>query len=321
MLCYVKRILVTGGAGFIGSNFIHFLFSEEAREYGEFRISVLDDLTYAGRFENIGMFVESGLVRFEKCDVRNLDAVRKCVADADIVIHMAAESHVDRSIEFPTIFAETNIIGTLNVLMAVKEFGARLILVSTDEVYGSLETDFATEEYPLKPSSPYSASKASADLMALAFHKTFSLDLVITRCSNNYGKMQFPEKLIPVIITNLAANKKVPIYGEGKNVRDWIHVLDHCSGILAAAINGKSGEIYNFGDVDVLSNIDLVRKILNLMGKGIDSIEYVEDRKGHDFRYAIDSSKAKKQLGWNPKRNIDSSLEEIIDWYLEKNSI
>ena len=321
MLCYVKRILITGGAGFIGSNFIHFLFSEEAREYGEFRISVLDDLTYAGRFENIGMFVESGLVHFEKCDVRNLGAVRKCVADADIVIHMAAESHVDRSIEFPTIFAETNFIGTLNVLMAVKEFGARLVLVSTDEVYGSLETDFATEEYPLKPSSPYSASKASADLMALAFHKTFSLDLVITRCSNNYGKMQFPEKLIPVIITNLAANKKVPIYGEGKNVRDWIHVLDHCSGILAAAISGKSGEIYNFGDVDVLSNIDLVRKILPLMGKSIDSIEYVEDRKGHDFRYAIDSSKAKKQLGWNPKRNIDSSLEEIIDWYLEKNSI
>ena len=313
----MRRLLVTGGAGFIGSNFVHYLMNSDDAQSGGLQIIVLDALTYAGNLENLNGLLEKGKVRFVKGDVRNWQIVEDLVKNSDGVIHFAAESHVDRSISDPGIFIDTNVKGTLNLLEASKKYGKRMILVSTDEVYGSLDSGFAKEEDVLNPSSPYSASKASADLLALAYHRTYSLDVIITRCSNNYGVRQYPEKLIPLAIKRIIAGKKIPVYGQGSNIRDWIHVDDHCEGLYLALSKGSPGRIYNFGDVDQITNIEIVNQLLTIMNQSTDLIEFVEDRLGHDFRYAIDASRAKNELGWKAQKNLLSQLPTVVDWYLK----
>jgi dTDP-glucose 4,6-dehydratase len=314
----VHRLLVTGGAGFIGSNFIHFLMGKNGDSTRELEVTILDSLTYAGKMENLDTFLNMNEIRFIKGDVRNWELVQDLVEQSDEVIHFAAESHVDRSISNPGIFVDTNVKGTQNLLEACKNFGRRIVLVSTDEVYGSLELGFATESDSLNPSSPYSASKASADLLALAYYKTFGLDVIITRCSNNYGPRQHTEKLIPLTIKRSLSGQNIPIYGNGKNIRDWIHVEDHCLGIYLALTSGNAGSVYNFGDVEQATNLEIVKLILNLMNKSESLIEFVEDRPGHDFRYAIDSSLAKNFLGWKPKKRLKTDLIEVIEWYVNQ---
>ena len=314
----MRKILVTGGAGFIGSNLVHHLQTNSAMNSEKLEITVLDALTYAGNVDNLSGLPDPQMMKFFHGDVRDWDLVQRLVQENDEIFHLAAESHVDRSITNPGIFIETNVQGTLNILEASRKFSKRVLLVSTDEVYGSLATSFADEDYPLNPSSPYSASKASADLLAMSFYKTFDLDVVITRCSNNYGPRQYPEKLIPQSINKILMGKKIPIYGNGQNVRDWIHVEDHCSGLLLAMNKGKPGRIYNFGDVDKLTNIEVITQILSIMSTSSNLIEYVEDRLGHDYRYAINASRAKNELGWQPKEHLSKSLSKIIDWYRRK---
>lgn len=311
----VPKFLITGGAGFIGSNLVHYL-QNEAQEINKSpETTVFDSLTYAGNLKNLEGLRYPEKNRFIHADVNNIDAVNRAVEDCDAVFHLAAESHVDRSISNPAVFLETNVIGTLNILEAVRKYRKRLVLVSTDEVYGSLNEEFANEECPLDPSSPYSASKASADLLALSYAKTFGIDVVITRCSNNYGPRQFPEKLIPQTIKKIIANEKIPVYGNGENIRDWIHVDDHCSGLNLAMELGLTGNIYNFGDVDQVTNITIVKMLLAISNKPEDLIQFVTDRLGHDFRYAIDSTKAKRELGWVPMKSLQSNLESVVDWY------
>ena len=307
----MNRILVTGGAGFIGSNLVHFLQDKKGSSGDPLQITVLDSLTYAGRIKNL----EGSLFNFVQGDVRELNIVDSLVSKSDAIFHLAAESHVDRSIENPEIFIDTNVRGTLNVLEAAKRYSKRVVLISTDEVYGSLDTGFADEYYPIAPSSPYSASKASADLLALAYHKTYDLDVVITRCSNNFGPRQYPEKLIPLAINKILHNQHIPIYGTGLNVRDWIHVDDHCAGLYLALIRGKSGQVYNFGAEEQFTNIEIVKKLLDVLGKSFDLIDFVEDRSGHDFRYAIDSTRAKRELGWVPVRSLTNDLYKVVDYY------
>ena len=314
----MRKILITGGAGFIGSNLVHFLQNQSLLNSSPLEITVLDALTYAGDLVNLSGLPDPQMMEFVHGDVRDWDLVQKLVQENDEIFHLAAESHVDRSITNPGIFIETNVQGTLNILEASRKFARRVLLVSTDEVYGSLATGFADEDYPLNPSSPYSASKASADLLAISFYKTFGLDVVITRCSNNYGPRQFPEKLIPQSIQKILKGEKIPVYGNGQNVRDWIHVEDHCSGLLLAMSKGESGRIYNFGDVDKLANIQIIEMLLETAGGSIDLIEFVEDRLGHDFRYAINASRAKNELGWEPKENLSKNLSKIVDWYRRK---
>ena len=314
----MRKILVTGGAGFIGSNLVHHLQTNSAMNSEKLEITVLDALTYAGNVDNLSGLPDPQMMKFVHGDVRDWDLVQRLVQENDEIFHLAAESHVDRSITNPGIFIETNVQGTLNILEASRKFARRVLLVSTDEVYGSLASGFADEDYPLNPSSPYSASKASADLLAISFHKTFGLDAVITRCSNNYGPRQYPEKLIPQSINRILKGEKIPVYGNGQNVRDWIHVEDHCSGLLLAMSEGESGRIYNFGDVDKLANIQIIEMLLETTGGSIDLIEFVEDRLGHDFRYAINASRAKNELGWEPKENLSKSLSKIVDWYRRK---
>lgn len=284
----------------------------------ELEIVVLDLLTYAGNLNNLNGLTSPDRVRFVKGDVRDFATVEALVRDADAVFHLAAESHVDRSIADPSVFIDTNIKGTLNVLESAKISDKRVVLVSTDEVYGSLETGKANEDFQINPSSPYSASKASADLLAVAFHRTFGLDVVITRCSNNYGPRQYPEKLIPLTINKILTKQKIPVYGDGKNVRDWIHVDDHCSGLYLAMTLGKPGRIYNFGDVDKISNITIVKQLLDIMNESTDLIEFVEDRLGHDYRYAIDASRARDELGWKPQKTLLLDLPKVVDSYINK---
>lgn len=307
----MPKILVTGGAGFIGSNLVEYLLQHQI-EIDELEITVLDALTYAGNQDNLP---DSSQVTLVVGDVRNQELVEKLVSEADFVYHLAAESHVDRSIQSSRVFIETNVIGTLNILEGVRKFQKKLVLVSTDEVYGSIQSGFADETSRLNPSSPYSASKASADLLALSYFQTFGTHVVITRCANNYGPKQFPEKLIPLMISKALKGEKLPVYGDGSNIRDWIHVLDHCEGLVLAMKYGKPGQIYNFGNVEHVRNIDLVKRILALLEKSENLIEFVPDRLGHDFRYAISADRALKELSWSPKHNFEANLAETVNFY------
>lgn len=313
----MKNILVTGGAGFIGSNYINFILSVR----DDVRIINLDKLTYAGNLENLKKIENIKNYNFIKGDITNSELVDYLFFKYKIshVINFAAESHVDRSILGSGVFFQTNVIGTNVLLEASRKFGIEKFLqVSTDEVYGSLGKEgFFTEKTPIAPNSPYSSSKAGADLMALSFQHTFDLPVVITRCSNNYGPYQFPEKLIPLMIINALNNKKLPVYGDGMNVRDWIYVIDHNRAVEAAWENGKIGEVYNIGAEQEMTNIDIIKLILRQLGKSEDLIEYVKDRPGHDRRYAIDATKIKSELNWKPKFKFEEAIVKTIDWYLQ----
>jgi dTDP-glucose 4,6-dehydratase len=311
------RILVTGGAGFIGSNFVR----KFVNDPGISSITVLDSLTYAGNLANLESVSNSPKFTFIKGDVCDSEIVDQATQSIDLVVHFAAESHVDRSILDPSLFIKTNVLGTQNLLnFSMKNNVQRFIHISTDEVYGSILEGSWSEEWPVSPNSPYSASKAGSDLLALSYFRTFGFDVSVTRCSNNYGPYQYPEKVIPLFITNLIESKKIPIYGSGLNVRDWIHVDDHCDGIMKVILHGKPGEIYNFGGANELSNIQLAKKILLALGESQDQIEYVDDRKGHDLRYSVSSEKAEKQIGWSPKVLFENGLSETISWYRDNRS-
>ncbi len=313
----MKNILVTGGAGFIGSNFLNYLLSEE----NEYNVVNLDKLTYAGNLENLTAIENKKNYHFVKGDITNYELVNYVFEKFGItqVINFAAESHVDRSILGSEVFFRTNVIGTNVLLEAAKRFKVEKFLqVSTDEVYGSLgDTGLFTEQTPISPNSPYSSSKASADLMAMSFYHTYGLPVVITRCSNNYGPLQFPEKLIPLMIINALNDKKLPVYGDGMNVRDWIYVIDHNKAIRLVLEKGRVGEVYNVGASNELPNIEIVKLILKHLGKSENLIEYVKDRPGHDRRYAIDSSKIQSELGWAPEFKFEEAIVKTIDWYLE----
>ena len=314
------RILVTGGAGFIGSNYVRRIFDGTLK--GVTSVTVLDKLTYAGRLENLNSVMEEESFTFVKGDICDSQLVRGLVKDADAIVNFAAESHVDRSIGSASEFIRTNVAGVQNLLDAVISSGdaKRFLQVSTDEVYGSIQTGSWVEEDPLLPNSPYSASKAGAELLVRAYNRTHNVDTVITRCSNNYGPFHFPEKLIPLFITNMLEGKKVPIYGDGSNMRDWLHVDDHCQGIHAALQNGRTGEIYNIGGGVELSNLEITNKLLKIMGKNESEIEYVQDRKGHDFRYSVDWSKSLSELGYSPKIDFEEGIAQVARWYVENPS-
>ena len=308
------RILITGGAGFIGSNFARRIVDGTFSGFSS--ITVLDKLTYAGTLTNFSG-VPAGSYKFVEGDICNSELVEDLVKEHELVVNFAAESHVDRSISGAKEFVVTNILGTQTLLEAVKKSDVKTYLqVSTDEVYGSITKGSWPEDDPLLPNSPYAASKASADLICRSYFKTHGLDIRVTRCSNNYGRNQFPEKVIPLFVTNLIDNEKVPVYGSGTNVRDWLHVDDHCYGIYLALTKGKAGEIYNIGGGKELSNIELTKTILSFMGKNESSINYVDDRKGHDLRYSVDISKAIKELGYMPRNNWEDGLQQTIEWYL-----
>jgi len=316
------RILVTGGCGFIGSNFIRYILQHYKPAY----VTNVDVLTYAGNIANLEGVVEEHGERYEffKADIANADLMDALMTEHQFyaVINFAAESHVDRSINDPLNFIHTNVIGTSVLLECARRHGVqRFVQISTDEVYGSLgAAGRFTEQSPLDPSSPYSASKASADLLALASCKTYGQDVLVTRCSNNYGPYQFPEKLIPLMIIKALRDEPLPVYGDGKNVRDWIQVDDHCAGIVAALFEGKPGTVYNFGGNSEMVNLDLVRMILDRLGKPQSLISFVPDRLGHDRRYAIDSAFAQRELGWKPLRSFKEGLDETVQWYMDNPS-
>ena len=308
------KLLVTGGAGFIGSCFIRYMLGK----YPDYKIINLDALTYAGNLESLDDIKDNPNYRFVRGNICNFELVSMIMENVDAVINFAAESHVDRSITGPEIFVETNIKGTLNLLQCAKQSNIpRYIQISTDEVYGTLgETGYFTEETPLAPNSPYSASKASADLLVRSYFETYKMPVIITRCSNNYGPYQYPEKLIPFFISLLLRGEKVPVYGDGQNVRDWLYVYDHCSAIDAVLHNGRVGEVYNIGGNNEKSNLEITRLILKALDKGEDSIRFVDDRPGHDRRYAMCSDKIQNELGWHPSVTFEEGLNNTIDWYL-----
>jgi len=311
------NLLVTGGAGFIGSNFIRYILDK----YSDYRVINLDKLTYAGNLENLTGIDKDPRYAFEKGDICDKTRVQMCVVryEIDMIVHFAAESHVDRSILGASEFVQTNVVGINVLLEVVKELKIkRFLQVSTDEVYGSLgDSGLFTEETPLHPNSPYSASKASADMLALAYHHTFGLPIVMTRCSNNYGPYQFPEKLIPLMIANALNDKPLPVYGDGMNVRDWLHVKDHCSAIDTVLHKGRIGEVYNIGGNNEKPNIEIIKLILQNLNKPESLITYVKDRLGHDRRYAIDSSKIQKAVGWKPAYTFERGIAETIQWYVD----
>ena len=311
------RLLVTGAAGFIGSNFVRMIASGELKGFSS--VKVLDKLTYAGIKANLDLARSLIGYEFIQGDICDPTLVRDLISNVDAVINFAAESHVDRSIAGAGDFVQTNIVGVQVLLDAIKASGRqiRFLQVSTDEVYGSIEQGSWTEEWPLLPNSPYSASKAGGELMARSYNRTHGTDVVITRCSNNYGTHHFPEKLIPLFITNLIEGRKVPIYGTGQNVRDWLHVDDHCRGIYSVLMNGRSGEVYNIGGGRELTNNQITSLILKAMGVDISSIEYVEDRKGHDLRYSVDWTKINRELGYEPQVEFEDGLKQTINWYRE----
>lgn len=311
----MSKILVTGGAGFIGSNFVKYMLDK----YSDYEIINLDALTYCGNLENLKDIEDMDNYTFVKGDIRDKELVDDLVSKVDYVINFAAESHVDRSIEDPEIFIKSNVLGTQVLLNAAKNLGVeKYIQISTDEVYGTLgETGYFSETTPLQPNSPYSASKAGGDLITRAYFETFDLPINITRCSNNYGPYQFPEKLIPLMISNALEDKKLPIYGDGKNIRDWLHVYDHCQAIDLVLHEGKLGEVYNIGGHNERQNIQIVKLILEALGKDESLIEFVADRLGHDRRYAIDADKIRNELGWEPKYTFETGIKETIQWYLD----
>lgn len=312
------KILVTGGAGFIGGNFVYY----ELQTHPGDELVCLDKLTYAGNMETLGEAMRSPKFRFVKTDIADRDAVYGIFERErpDIVVNFAAESHVDRSIEDPALFLKTNVMGTQVLLDACRKYGTgRFHQVSTDEVYGDLPLDrpdlFFTEKMPLHASSPYSASKASADLLALAYYRTFGVPVSISRCSNNYGPYHFPEKLIPLMIVSALGGKPLPVYGEGKNVRDWLYVQDHCSAVDLIIREGRAGEVYNIGGHNERTNLQVVRAIAEILGRG--EITFVKDRPGHDLRYAIDPAKIHEELGWYPETKFEDGLKRTVAWYLE----
>lgn len=314
------KIVVTGGAGFIGGNFVHYML----HKYNDYKIIVVDNLTYAGNMETLDNVKDNGNFLFYKIDIADREAVYEMFQKEhpDIVVNFAAESHVDRSIENPEIFLRTNVIGTAVLMDACRKYGIkRYHQVSTDEVYGDLPLDrpnlFFTEETPIHASNPYSSSKASADLLVGAYHRTYGLPTTISRCSNNYGPYHFPEKLIPLIIINALNNKKLPVYGTGENVRDWLYVEDHCRAIDLIIHNGKVGEVYNIGGHNERTNISVVKTILRELGKSENLIEFISDRKGHDMRYAIDPTKIHNELEWLPTTTFDEGIKNTVKWYLE----
>ena len=311
------KVLITGGAGFIGSNFVRIVFDKSFSAISS--VVVLDKLTYAGNKENLSTVKDQPNYHFLQGDICDSKLVTSLISDVDAVVNFAAESHVDRSISGASDFVQTNIVGVQVLLDAIKASGKkiRFLQVSTDEVYGSIESGSWTEEWPLQPNSPYSASKASGELLARSYNRTHGMDVVITRCSNNYGTHHFPEKLIPLFITNLIEGKKVPVYGTGKNVRDWLHVDDHCRGIYSVLMKGKSGDVYNIGGGRELTNNEITSLILEAMGADESSIEYVEDRKGHDLRYSVDWTKINRELGYEPQVMFEDGLKETINWYRE----
>lgn len=313
------KILVTGGAGFIGGNFVHYM----VNKYPEDEIVNLDLLTYAGNLETLKPVEEKKNYRFIKGDIADRPFIMELFQKEkfDIVINFAAESHVDRSISDPSIFVQTNVMGTVVLLDACRAYGVkRFHQVSTDEVYGDLPLDrpdlFFTEETPLHTSSPYSSSKASADLFVMAYYRTYGMPVTISRCSNNYGPYQFPEKLIPLMISRALAEEPLPVYGKGENIRDWLHVLDHCIAIDLIIRNGKEGEVYNIGGHNERTNLQVVKTIIKALNKSEDLIQYVTDRPGHDQRYAIDPTKMEKEIGWKPIYTFDTGIQETIEWYL-----
>ena len=313
-------VFVTGGAGFIGSNFIFYMMEK----HPEYRIVCLDKLTYAGNLKTLNSVLDKPNFRFAKVDICDREKIYGLFEEEspDLVINFAAESHVDRSIENPSVFLETNIIGTSVLMDACRKYGnIRFHQVSTDEVYGDLPLDrpdlLFTEKTPIHTSSPYSSSKAAADLLAMAYYRTYGLPVTISNCSNNYGPYQFPEKLIPLMIINCLNNKPLPVYGEGLNVRDWLYVEDHCKAIDLIVHRGRIGEVYNVGGHNEMKNIDIVKLIIKALGKSEDLITYVTDRKGHDLRYAIDPSKIHGELGWSPETKFENGIRKTIKWYLE----
>jgi dTDP-glucose 4,6-dehydratase len=311
------KLLVTGGAGFIGSNLVRLL----RRERPDWTVVNLDKLTYAGNAESLAGLREDPQHVFVRGDIANAELVEHLLRGhgIDAILNLAAESHVDRSILGPGIFVETNVSGTQVLLECARQAKVkRFVQISTDEVYGSLgATGRFSESSPLKPSSPYSASKAAADLLALAYGHTFGMDVVVTRCSNNYGPYQFPEKLIPLMIANALEGKRLPVYGDGMQVRDWIHVEDHCRALLAALEKGRSGEVYNVGSDNEWPNLMIVSRLLDVLGKPRELIEHVKDRPGHDRRYAIDAAKAHAELGWAPRISFSEGLQQTVDWYVK----
>ena len=314
------KMIITGGAGFIGSNFIFYM----RKQHPEYDLICVDKLTYAGNLGTLAPILHDPKFKFVKMDIADRNAVYQLfeAEKPDVVVNFAAESHVDRSIENPSIFLETNVMGTQVLLDACRKYGIkRYHQVSTDEVYGDLPLDrpdlFFTEQTPIHTSSPYSASKASADLLCNAYHRTYGLPITISRCSNNYGPYQFPEKLIPLMIANCEANKPLPVYGEGLNVRDWLYVDDHCSAIDLILEGGKEGLVYNIGGHNEKRNIDIVKIIIEATGKSEDLITYVADRKGHDQRYAIDPTFIHNELGWLPETKFEFGIEKTIKWYMD----
>jgi len=308
------KILVTGGAGFIGSNFIRYMLGS----YPGYHITNLDKLTYAGNLKNCGDFERNPHYTFVKGDIADKKLVEKLAKDNNVIINFAAETHVDRSIENPDEFLKTNVIGTQTLLDAAKKCGhERYIQISTDEVYGDIEEGMFTEESHLKPSSPYAASKAAGDMLCMAYLRTYKTPVIISRCSNNYGPYQYPEKIVPFFIKKLLAGDKVPVYGDGMNVRDWLHVRDHCRAIDMILHKGKIGEIYNVSANEEHANIDITKRMLKILDMPEGRIEFVKDRPGHDIRYALDAGKIRKELGWEPEVEFESGFEGTIEWYKE----
>ncbi|WP_106181601.1 dTDP-glucose 4,6-dehydratase [Prauserella shujinwangii] len=312
------RVLVTGGAGFIGSHYVRQALTGEYEAVRDAEIVVLDKLTYAGCEENLAPVADNPRLRFVRGDICDVTTVTQVMAGVDLVVHFAAESHVDRSIAGAADFVLTNVLGTQTLLQAAVDAGVgKFVHVSTDEVYGSIESGSWTEDHALEPNSPYSASKASSDLVARAFHRTYGLPVCVTRCSNNYGPYQFPEKVIPLFVTNLLDGEPVPLYGDGLNVRDWLHVDDHCRGVQLVADRGRPGEIYNIGGGTELTNRELTGRLLAAVGADWEMVRPVEDRKGHDRRYSVDITKITTELGYRPRVDFETGLADTVRWYAD----